>query len=412
MKILIDATSTQDQFCTRGIGRYTSELVTHMVAYSRRLKRDDSYYLLTFNSPTTLQDTIQKNHDLIHTLNIGKLRASDKLNILWWRTQYLPQIKKAIRDFSPDLYFAPYFWRGFPLGKLPVVVMIHDLALPILGKYSSAPLYLDWIRRFQYHNALRRVKRATEVLTNSETTKNDLLKYVKMPPERVKVIYLGISDNIKPVVPKRSVLERYLPSKVIDRGYILYYGGLEVNKNVANVVRAYAQLRKLRSGEAKDPALVLAGGDFTRLDLQNPLLAQIKDMVDEWGLEDHVYYTGYFENVDLPHLICAASLFVHLSRYEGFGFSPLEPMKCGIPVVASNRSCYPEILRDGALLVDPDDVNEVARVCAEVLYEKDIGRKLAESGRVVASQYTWDNTAKATYQLFSNIVGGTNNGKK
>jgi len=413
MKILIDATTTQDQFANRGVGRYTHEVLTRMIDLSARLDRDDTFYLLTFNSPTTFEETITKYRNRVKTINIGKLRLSDKLNRLWWYRQYLPAIKSVIRNENPDLYFCPYFWRGFPYKLLPTVVMIHDLALPILGRYSTAPKHLDWIRRLQYHSSLRKVSRAAAVIANSQNTAKDLLRYVKISEEKVHAIHLGISESIQKIAPDQDILLKYLPLRVVETGYILYYAGIEVNKNVSGIIRAYSEFVKLwqkkcesdGSSSKKDmPYLVLAGGDFTKLDVRNNILAEIKNLIYEFALEDKVYFTGFFEDDHLNDVLNGARMFIHLSMYEGFGFAPLEAMRCGLPVVASNRSCYPEVLGDGAVLVEPEDPKVVAKACFEILDNEEYAGKLSKRAIRKASSYTWESTAKKTYELFEKVA--------
>ncbi len=413
MKLLIDVTSTQDQFANRGIGRYTHEIVAHMIAQSRRLHRDDTYFLITFNSPTTLEPVIQKYRDVIRTVNIGKLRLSDKFNAVWWSRQYLPAIKQVLAEQKIDVYFCPYFWRGFPAKLLPSVVMIHDLSLPILKKYSSAPAYLDWMRKIQYHRSLKKVAKADGVLTNSLNTKIDLLKYLRIEESKVKPVYLGLSEHISRVVPDVDILMKYLPKDVISTGYILYYGGIEHHKNVVTLVKSYAKLvrmlktkmREVTTGKKlKIPYLVLAGGDFTALDLRNSVLSEIRDVIDNLHLNDNVYFTGFFEDSDMSDLISAAKLFVHLSLYEGFGFAALEPMKCGVPVVASNSSCYPEILSKGAVLVNPMDDKAIADACFDLLINEKKYSECSELGINQAKKFTWNKAARETYNYLSEVV--------
>ncbi len=466
MHSIIDITTTQDQFSNRGIGVYTKEVVTGLLAHSAQNRRQvetlsqpqtqkqtrssnqtpkhksnpekpltqDKYYLLAFDAPSTLDDAFRKYADLVQIVRIGKLRLSDKFNSIWWRRQYLPAIKKLLAEQQPDLYFCPYFWRGFPVNldcpsnpsnesnfvnksnpmsprKLPTIVMIHDLALPILGRYSEAPIYLDWIRKFQYHRALAKTKNASAIITNSENTKNDFLKYVDYDSEKVHSIHLGLSDKFRSIKPDRKILAKYLPAEVIDSSYILYYGGNQENKNVAGVVRAYAELRKepminADSGQNKSeykmvPPLVLAGGAFAPEKLESGRGAEIAELTQKLGVADSTFYTGFFDRPDLIHIICGAKLAIHLSTYEGFGFAALEPMKCGVPVVASNRSCYPEVLGNGALLVNPEDPNEVANACGKILADEEFAEQLSQKGQKMAESYKWEKTAQKTYEVFS-----------
>jgi glycosyltransferase involved in cell wall biosynthesis len=404
MKILIDATSTQDQFANRGIGRFTHEVISRMIHQSAQDQRDDVFYLLTFNAPTTLADSIKEYPQKVRTINIGKLRYSDKFNLLWWKTQYLPEIKRLLEEEVPDVYFCPYFWRHAPYNLMPTFTVIHDLAFPILGKYSTAPKYLDWIRKFQYHSALDKVSKAAGVITNSKNTKKDLLKYVDMKPGKVHPVYLGISDDIHEVEPDNEVLMKYLPVDVINRGYILYYAGVEPNKNVEQLIVSYKELVRMWERRNLDPKklpyLVLAGGDFTKLDMSNPVLADIRYTIDEENLVDRVYFTGFFEDDDINDLLSEAAIFSHLSLYEGFGLAPLEAMKCGTPVVASDRSCYPEVLGQAAILVDPDKKEKVAQAMFDILTDDDKAEQLSKKVKKHAAQFNWDDTAKEIYRLF------------
>jgi glycosyltransferase involved in cell wall biosynthesis len=408
MKIIIDITSTQDQFASRGIGRFTKEVVSQMISQSAESDRDDIFYLLTFNSPTTLEDTISAHPEIVRTVNIGKLRLSDKFNTIWWRTQYLPRVKKLIQEEDPDLYFCPYFWRHAPYKKIPTFTFIHDLTLPVLGKYSTAPKYLDWIRKFQYHRALNKVAKAAGVITNSHNTKKDLLKYVDMKPGKVHSVYLGVSDAIHEVQPDKDVLTKYLPLSVVQRGYILYYAGVEPNKNVKQLVLSYKEFKKMWERRDLDPQkrpyLVLAGGDFTKLDMSNPVLAEVRYTIDEEQLVDDVYFTGFFDDSDANDLLSKAAIFTHLSLYEGFGLSPLEAMKTGTPVVASDCSCYPEVLGEGAILVDPDKTEKVAQAFFDIVTDDQKAQELGQKGKKHASKYTWDTTAKRMYRIFEKFL--------
>jgi glycosyltransferase involved in cell wall biosynthesis len=409
MKILIDATTTQDQYATRGIGRVTRELVTALVERSARLRNDDQYHLLLFNAPTTLNPLVQRYPSRVRTVNIGKVRLAGKFDFIWWRLQFAPAIRRELKTEKPDLYLCPNSLRGFPVRGIPVVSIVYDFAFIRLGRYSLAPKGLDWIRRLQYQHALKQLRHAAGIATISENTRKDLMEFVpRLTRPIVKTIYLGLSPEFKCTKPRPKILAKYLPNRIIDQGYILYYGGLEVNKNVPAVVESYIELRRMWEKKFGNtlicPYLVLAGGDFTRLDVRNPVLAEIRDIITRHNLEDEVCFTGYYEDEHASDLINAARLFVHISLYEGFGFSPLEAMKCGVPVVASNRSCYPEILGDGALLVNPERPHDVARACLHILTDKTLSAHLTDAGKMKAAAYSWDSTAKHMTTLFDEVV--------
>lgn len=414
MKIVIDATTTQDQFANRGIGRYTMEVVSRMIEYSAQSGNEDMFYLLLFKHPTTLTPTIKEYPEIISTIDLGKLRISGFLNDWWWLKQIKTKVRKLIKSENPDVYFCPYFWRNFPVKKISTVVAIHDLAFPILGRYSLRSKPLDMIRKLQYHLTLNKIAKAAGVVTDSANTKNDILEYVKnIDPEIIHPIHLGISDDFHPVDYDEQVVLKYLPRNVLDRGYIFHYGGVEVNKNVVNIVRAYSELlTKWNRGDIDEnmqpPYLVLAGGDFTKLDMRHKALAEVRYLIEDLGLQDKVYFTGFFEDEDLNDLLSASKLMVHISLYEGFGLAALEAMKCKIPVIASDKGFYQEVLGEGAMLVDPEDPDIISDAFARVLTDKEFAKRLANSGKNQADSYTWDKTAKRTYELFKSLTKQSN----
>ena len=409
MKILIDATTTQDQYASRGIGRVTKELVTALVERSAKMNTEDQYRLLLFNAPTSLNDLVQKFPSRVRTVNIGRLRLSGKLNSLWWQWQYAPAIRREMKTEKPDIYLCPNILRGFPSRKIPVVGMVHDFAFHRVGRFSLGPRWLDWVRRFQYQRSYSRLRRVSGIATISENTKKDLYTYVPgLKKPIVKTVYLGLSPSFRRRKTNVAIVGKYLPRRVIDQGYILYYGGLEANKNVPAIVHSYAELRRMWEKKFGNtlicPYLVLAGGDFTQHDMSHPILAEIRDLITALNLEEEVCFTGFYDDNHTVHLLNAARLFIHLSLYEGFGFSPLEAMRCGVPVVASDRSCYPETLGDGALLVNPERPHVVAKACLRILTDEQVCANLTTAGMIKAAGYTWNSTAKNMAELFEEVV--------
>lgn len=411
MKILIDATTTQDQFASRGIGVTTKEVISKLLEETKQKKRNDHYYFLLFKSPTTLDKVISAYSEYVTTVDLGKCRVSGKFDPIWWRIQFLPAISKVIQRESPDLYYSPYFFRGVPAKKLPFAVMVYDFAFPVMGKYSTAPWYLDWLRKIQYHLALKRLQHADGVAAISEQTRKDLFKFVpKVLEDRTKTVYLGVREDLRPKKPSLKIISNYLPKNVLDRGYILYYGGAEVNKNVTGVVRGYKEFLNMwekigpKPEEQMPPFLVLAGGDFTRLDMRNPEIRNIRDEIHKLDLNEYVEFTGYYKDEHVIDLLNGAAAFIHLSYYEGFGFSPLEAMKCGIPVVASDRSCYPEILNGGAVLVNPDDPELVGRALLSLALDPEEAKRQGKKGLEWVARYSWGKTAKELYDMFKNVV--------
>ena len=314
-------------------------------------------------------------------------RVNENLAKVWFEQVAFP---RACRQTKADVAFVPY-WGSPGWQPCRTAVTVHDLIPLVLPAYRgglSQRLYtrlVSWTAR-----------RANVVLTDSQSSRRDIIRYLHIPEERVHAILLAADEQYRPITDPaelRRVQQKYhLPSR-----FILYLGGFDVRKNVPQLVRAYARFlreqdrgqdlgdlgRHPKSGEI--PFLVIAGKlpkadtDFT----PDP-----RRVVAEEGIADQVQFTGWVDETDKPALYSLASLFVFVSLYEGFGLPVAEAAACGTPVLTSNRSSLPEA-DPAACLVDPEDDAALAQGIARVLTEQRIlGNGLSRGWQQVA-QETW-----------------------
>ena len=154
---------------------------------------------------------------------------------------------------------------------------------------------------------------------------------------------------------RRAVLAGY----GITLPYLLYVGGINARKNIAQLFEAFSRLLARHN----DLMLVIGGKRQWQTDA-------IDATFDRLNLSDHVHFTGYVADADLPALYSAAELFVFPSLYEGFGLPPLEAMACGVPAVTSNASSLPEVVGDAALTVDPYAVDDLTAAVERALTDR------------------------------------------
>ena len=283
-----------------------------------------------------------------------------------------------------------------PTGAMPLlltgarrVATIHDVIPYIYPETSSR---LDWlIYRCWLPLAVRRLD---AIITVSEQSRSDIIRYLPTQPEDVTVIPEAASNTY--CVLDQAEVAVALARHGIDFPYILYVGSVEARKNLPRLLAAYAQLREW-SGQWK---LVIIGARKWK---SNPVF----DTVRQLGLESHVHFTGYVEESDLPALYNGASLFVFPSLYEGFGLPVLEAMACGTPVVTSNTSSLPEVAGDAALLVDPSDVAAIAWAMRRVLDDHALSAKMRAKGLARAREFTWERTARETIAVYERVLGKT-----
>jgi glycosyltransferase involved in cell wall biosynthesis len=175
--------------------------------------------------------------------------------------------------------------------------------------------------------------------------------------------------------------------------YVLYVGALTARKNVPRLLQAYARLRTWSTTWS----LVIAGA-------RNCKSAPIFRAVQELGLQEHVHFTAFVADEDLPALYNGADLFAFPSLYEGFGLPVMEAMACGTPVVTANTSSLPEVAGNAALLVDPYDVRAIAGAMRRVLEDGDLAQELRERGLARAAQFSWERTARATVTVYESVL--------
>jgi glycosyltransferase involved in cell wall biosynthesis len=284
-----------------------------------------------------------------------------------------------------------------PTGLVPLIATrakriatIHDV-IPYIYPDASTMMNRIITRRW-----LPLAARGLDaIITDSEQSKTDIVRYLGVRPGRVEVIPLGVDERYQPVSP--SAIAAVVDRLGITFPYILFVSAVEPRKkrkNLLGVLEAYAQVR----GWSDRWKLVVAGRvqkDFT----------PVFETINRLGLEPHVHFTDFVDEADLPALYSGADLFVMPSLYEGFGFPVLEAMASGAPVVTSSTSSLPEVTGDAAILVDPTCTDAIAGAMKRVLSNPCLMAELSAKGRARAVQFTWRRTAHETISVYERVLG-------
>jgi glycosyltransferase involved in cell wall biosynthesis len=282
----------------------------------------------------------------------------------------------------PDLLFVPS--HVLPLvHPRRSVATVHDLGYHYYPEAHtlSQNIYLRWSTRFN-------ARTATRVLADSEATRRDLVRYYEIAEDKIVVVYPGRDETLSPVHDE-ALLAAARARCDISGPYLLYVGTLHPRKNLVRLVQAFAALLGEDRARSVDPdlRLVLAGQMGW---LHGEITAQVRKL----GLENRVLLAGYVPDADLPALLSGALAFVFPSLYEGFGLPILEAMACGTPVICSNTSSLPEVAGDAALLVDPLDVDALARGILQVVVNEERRSDLTEKGFRQAQLFSWQRCAR------------------
>ncbi|MEK7293542.1 MAG: glycosyltransferase family 1 protein, partial [Nitrospirota bacterium] len=210
--------------------------------------------------------------------------------------------------------------------------------------------------------------------------------------DRIVVIPCGVSDDFRPRRDPAEFGELRRRIGLPDAPFILFIGGADPRKNHQAVVRAFAK----RADEFKGCRLVLVGDSAHRFGDMSRTIAQS-------GMEGRVICPGRLPIEDITRLYSHADLFVFPSLYEGFGMPVIEAMACGAPVVTSNRTAMPEVAGDAALLVNPDDDDELAGAMVRILRDTPLRESLRAKGFERARQFTWERAARQTLAVYREV---------
>ncbi len=276
-----------------------------------------------------------------------------------------------------------------PVNALPIawsgasVVTILDLTFVLLPRAFNRAnrLYLRWMAAFA-------AARANRVIAISEATRQDIIRHLRVPAERVQRIYCGVESRFRPI--ENGELRDFRELHGLKDGFILYLATIEPRKNLIRLIDAYGELRRRGSTSR---SLVLAGGPGWGVET-------IVSHVHEAGLTESVRFVGFVPEREIPLWYNAADLFVYPSEYEGFGLPALEALACGTPVVASNRSSLPEVVGKAGVLVDPTDTRAMADAMQRVLEDERLQSRLSAAGPEQARPFTWRRMAEETLAVY------------
>ncbi len=371
LRIGLDYTSAIHQVA--GIGRYTRELVNALTVANK----DYEYRLFAAGATDVERPALPHNWQWCPT---GLTRRW--LERVWYRLR-LPLPVEAWTG-RVDLFHAPDFVLPILLPKTQTIVTIHDLSF-VRQPDSTMPGMAAYLNRW----VPRSVQQADQVIAVSEATRQDLIELYHTPPNKIKVLYHGVSPNFKPVdnlARLADIRQRY---GLGEHPFILSVGTLQPRKNYVRLIQAYAMVRQKLA--LASPNLVIVGQKGWHYE-------EIFDEVNRWQLASHIHFLGFVEDSDLAALYSAARLFIYPSLYEGFGLPVLEAMACGTPVVAANLSALPEVVGSAGWLINPYDVKGMAESMAQLLTDEPLRQQFIQDGFKQAARFTWTNMARQLYK--------------
>lgn len=301
----------------------------------------------------------------------------------------LSEVKKT------DVIHFPYFdlFQHSLSGnlKFPTVVTVHDV-IPLVFPQHYPPGIKGFINLQLQKFSL---KKMSAIITDSEASKKDIIKYLGIKPEKVYVIYLAPAGHFK-IIDDKAELKKTAAKFQLPEKFALFSGSVNWNKNLLNLTASCLRAKI---------DLVLIGKDFESQDnLNHPEKRSYKQFLEKYSQNPLVHIKGFVEDEDLVKITNLATLVLLPSFYEGFGLPIVEAQACGIPVITSNMSSMPEAAGDGALFVNPKDVSQISQAILEIINNPGVVENLREKGLENIKRFSWKKVALDTIKVYRQIL--------
>jgi glycosyltransferase involved in cell wall biosynthesis len=370
LRIAIDARKLRDY----GIGTYVRNLLRHL----SRLDKTTEYVVLSQAADCATVEEFGENFRAVPEAAPG------------YSIREQLRVPLDLRREGIDLFHAPHYVLP-PLTPCKSIVTIHDCI------HLRFPQYLPNRLAYAYARSSLWVAthRSNRVLTVSDASKRDILKYFRVPQEKIDVIYNAIDERYGETPSAEEVLrvrERYQ----LNDPFVLYAGNIKPHKNLERLIEAFYTLRRNGLDTVK---LLIIGDEISKY-------AALRRAVHHYKLHKHVRFFGFVPDKTLAVLYRLADVFVFPSLYEGFGLPPLEAMASGTPVITSNVSSLPEVVGDAAILIDPLEPDAIADAMRRVLTEPALRDDLRERGLRRVKEFSWDRSIRRVRDIYEEVLAG------
>ncbi len=289
--------------------------------------------------------------------------------------------------YQLDLFHSPDFIPPYRAAKHHIIT-VHDLT------FMHYPEYITADSRQFYNNQIQSaVTLADHILSDSESTKRDMIDMLAVPADKITVHMLGVDEKFKPL-PK-SITQPVLESLNLPSEYILVVGTLEPRKNLVGLVKAY---RDLLTQYPDAPPILFVGRAGWHYE-------QLMEDIKSIDINDHLIFANNISDEQLVPIYNHAITLITPSFYEGFGLPALEAMACGTVPIVSNLSSLPEITGNVGLLIDPHDLSTITDAIIKVLTDSQWREEQSIAGIKRAKTFRWEDTARIVQSTYNKVLG-------
>jgi len=389
MKVALDLRACQfSNYATRGIGYYSKNLVNNILKYDRH----NEYVIFGYKGiGDFLGYKKEKNISEIELFGYLPLGLNQRMFIQRKGIEST-YFNYWLKRRKIDLVLS--FLSGDGQVKLEVgrvcklVRIFYDLIPLLFGNHY----FLDEKSKIEYLYNLKEFENSDSIITISNNSKNDLLKYIDFKPDKIKVIYPGVSETN---FSEDNFSAKKLAEYGIKNKYLLYVGGYDYRKNVESIIKAFAR----QENDIKNNFQLVFAGDAGQ-----PQKDKLKALAQKHDLGNKVIFTGFVPDQDIIHLYRNAVALVYPSLYEGFGMTVLEAMTNHCAVITSKSSSLGEIAKNYALTFDPTKVSKISQTMYQIITDNDLRNDLRKRAFDYAKNYNWKITAIETIKFLQQSI--------
>ena len=388
MRIGIDVTSWANE---RGYGRFLRELLPELIAVAA-----GSHEMLLYADSGVAESLRAKlpeamsNDVTIRTVEVDVAPTAAATSESRRTIRDMRRFTKAVAKDRPDVLFYPTVYTYFPAPRgQRTLLTIHDTIPEQRPKQALGGRKAQFFWRLKMRHAL---KRASLVLTVSETSRENIVEWLEVADEKIRVAIEAPSPVFRPW-PNADEIEAAARAVGVPRGrrWCTYVGGFNAHKLVDVLISVHAEV----CGHHADPPHLLLIGAVDSAGFTSEF-EELREWVEVCESEDYVHFTGFLPDEDVIKLHTGAVACFLLSEVEGFGLPAVEAAACGTPSIVTRHSPLPEILEDGCFPCFPFDTTEAAQALSRLLNEPELRERMGRVALERASSLSWKSTATAT----------------
>jgi glycosyltransferase involved in cell wall biosynthesis len=373
MRVAIDIRRAGDY----GLGTYIRNIVNQLA----RIDNDSHYLLIGERRHLAEFDSLPQNFELLeYGYQPGTFRTH--LHLPW-----------LLRQRRVDVLHMPWFYAPAVVPSR-LLITVHDLSDVLAPMVGASPP----VQTGRLFFARRALNRADHIFAVSHSSKRDLARVFHIPESKISVVYDAVDERfLKQPLP--SDADRILERHAVNSPYVLYAGNIRPQKNLPRLIEAFAVAKaELRGNpEFAQLKLIVIGEALNRH-------SDLRRAVVRARVREDVRFLGFVPSPVLRVFYSRALAFLFPSLYEGFGLPPLEAMAHGTPVLTSNVSSLPEVFNEAALLVNPENVFDIARGIRQILTENALRESLRLHGYELARKYSWESAAQLVHTAYHSVL--------